>query len=147
MISQKGITLVELLTALTILGIFSIGIYSFIYTTFKTNETTNQKINLTTEANLIISQIEKEFYTKDSFQIKNEDDILKLKTADNWVDLHDSKITIEEINIVIPGEGPITGDPWTIKPKVHKSIDISLKLKTTKGNVYQLEIETTLNRY
>lgn len=68
--NQHGVTLIELLAAVTLLGIISIGIFSILDLTFRADEIVTKKINLTTETNLIMSQIKKEFYSNNSIEIK-----------------------------------------------------------------------------
>src|SRR5690625_4752329 len=64
--SEKGVTLVELLAVLTLLGIISIIVYSVGFQGFIGEKKTSNTLALNQEANLMMSELRTQYYNGDS---------------------------------------------------------------------------------
>lgn len=62
LLSQRGNSLVELLSALAIMGVISVGIGSYLISGFNNFDKINEEVNLKSEANLIMKQFENHIF-------------------------------------------------------------------------------------
>lgn len=88
--NDKGITLVELLAALAIIGIISVAIMSVFSNGLNSSERTASRQQLQQEANLIVEQIrasylenEKSELVDEEFKVKAKNDELIITSIDN----------------------------------------------------------------
>lgn len=138
--NERGITLIELLAVLTLLGIISIAVYNFIFTTYRAEETTRQKINLTTEANLIIAQLEKEFYTQDEIELIIENGTL---ISAHTGELHGPQVQVDAEETTINGKKLVSKTSF----KTADGFEIRLKLINEKNKEHTLTIESSFSRF
>lgn len=139
----------EVIASLALVSIVLIGIMSVINLVFKADENTTNQVNLTNEANLILSYIENEFYKNKNTNptFIHEDGILKLCSEGNWKALHDEDITVADL--YINGENPLN------KPNIdcnnEKSSNKELSIKITIGlknkPEEEITVETSFKRY
>lgn len=94
-ISQKGYSLVELLAALAIMSIVSIGIGSYLISGKNSFDKVNEEVNLKSEANIVMKTF--------------ENHIFAAKSVDFPQECYDDS-TCTQINIVELYEDPKTGD-------------------------------------
>lgn len=71
--NEKGVTLIELLAALTIFGIFSAIIWAFFFQSFQVNKVEMTKNSLQQEANLIINTLQEVHRNSESYLIVIDD--------------------------------------------------------------------------
>ncbi|CAM3941357.1 PilW family protein [Mesobacillus thioparans] len=142
--NQNGLTLVELLAALTILFIISAVIYSIFFSYNRNYNQISQKNNLAQNANIILATIKNYHLNNDQYFINYDNDNYKLfigesTPASKLLNEGDIKVVIEAgvtQPSVFKGEmSIITKQPLTLK----------LKLFNKQGQTY--EVETILKRY
>jgi len=76
--NEKGITLIELLAALVLFGIFSTIIWAFFFQSTEANNIELTKNNLQQEANLIISTIQEVHKKSNSYTVILSEDSLEI---------------------------------------------------------------------
>ncbi len=77
--NEKGVTLIELLAALTIFGIFSTIVWAFFFQSFQANNVEMTKNSLQQEANLIINTLQEVHRNSESYLIVIDDDFKTLE--------------------------------------------------------------------
>lgn len=143
--NQKGISLVELLAAVTILFIVSAIIYSVYFSFNKNYEHISTKNSIDQEANLILAtvkqyhQTHKEYYLK--YKVANKDAFIGVSQADNR--LGDDRFDTE-IKIGFPNAEDIV-DNTDVKINSHQPLKVYLKLTGKQGQTFV--IETIVKRY
>ena len=84
--NEKGVTLLELLAALVIFGIFSTILWAFFFQSFQANNTEITKNSLQQEANLIINTLQEVHRKSESYLIVIDADYKSLEiTPDSEV--------------------------------------------------------------
>ena len=148
--NQKGITLVEVLAALSILLIISSVIYGVLINSKKNYNNISEKVNLNQEANLILATI-KNYHQKESlhsldvnskeFYIIKFDDSKHVyigKSSSNMVPLQKEGLSL---NIKID-DAEFTGDK-VIYPS--DALTIYVKVVNQQGQSY--EVNTVIKQY
>lgn len=77
--NEKGVTLIELLSALVIFGIFSTIIWAFFFQSFQANNVEMTKNSLQQEANLIINTLQEVHRNSESYLIVIDADFKTLE--------------------------------------------------------------------
>jgi len=77
--NEKGVTLIELLAAITIFGIFSTIIWAFFFQSFQANNVEMTKNSLQQEANLIINTLQEVHRNSESYLIQIDADFKSLE--------------------------------------------------------------------
>ena len=143
--NQKGITLVELLAAISILFIVSGIIYGVFFTFNKNYDHISAKNNLDQEANLILATIKQYHLEQKSYYIKynssNKKAFIGNTTADKK--LGDDKYYME-IKVGFPEPDNMINDTDT-KIDSSQPLRVYLKLTSTQGHSY--DVETIVKRY
>ncbi len=132
-INDRGITLVELLVALVLLGFISIIIWSFFFQALNLNDREVTKNHLQQEANLIVNTIQ-QLHTKStitSIVPSNSN-----RTLTIYYD--DRKAVFENKNILYIIESP------PIVPS--KEFKFSLTLESSSNASVQFQVETTFSK-
>lgn len=140
--NQKGLTLVELLAAVTILFIVSAIIYGVFFTFNNNYDRIVKKNSMDQTANIVLATIKKYHESNDYYQIRyddvDKDAYIGKDTADNT--LGDSNFDME-IKVGYPSAVVFTNT----KVDSYQPLAIYLKLTNQKGQTY--EIETIVKRY
>lgn len=140
--NQKGLTLVELLAAVTILFIVSAIIYGVFFTFNNNYDRIVKKNSMDQTANIVLATIKKYHESNDYYQIRyddvDKDAYIGKDTADNT--LGDSNFDME-IKVGYPAAAVFT----ITKVDSYQPLAIYLKLTNQKGQTY--EIETIVKRY
>lgn len=140
--NEKGLSLVELLAAITILFIVSAIIYGVFFTFNNNYDRISDKNSMDQTANFVLATIKKYHQTNDHYRIRyddvNKSAFIGKDTADQL--LGDSNFDLE-IKIGYPAAGTVTDT----KIDSHQPLTVHLNLADQKGQTY--EIETTIKRY
>lgn len=156
---EKGITLVELLAAMTILFIISLPVLSLLTNSFKGKDTVLNREQLNREANIILGNLEKHFYTYDQFAVKWEKETLYMAvdpSTGNWTALNEKPIRLTDISIGVRRQGeeidPMNpGIPKIINTKGEEGASLSyqviLEFAYERNPSQTITIETVLKRY
>lgn len=140
---EQGITLIELLAALSILVIISSTLYGILNGVNKNFYQITGKSNLEQEANIIITTLKNYHQHENSYKLfydtKNKKAYIGVATANNQLERSDIDILLEagypNYNIF---SGEITIDPSS-------PLHVYIKLSNSRGQSY--EIDTILKRY
>lgn len=99
---EKGITVVELLAAITITSIIGIVAYSVLFSGFSTYDRVKAEAELRDEADLIITSFINEMFTLKSDEIDNEDGNITNTANGSYLQLKDgTKIGFENNQPII----------------------------------------------
>jgi len=136
--NQRGLSLVEILAGIVLLGIITTFTTIIITNSFDSNDTSAKEISLKQDTNLMISQLRKEFYDGDDAD-KPEDNIICLDNQQGRVrfDLENSEANgkkLESENGKVCIKGFDRHDP------------LRLKVLTENDDGKQVNIETTLKK-
>lgn len=148
--NEKGVTLMELLASLALVSIIIIGIMSVIQLTFKADESTTNQVNLTNEANLLLSYIENEFFKNKNTNpvFIKEDDILKICSEGTWKSLHEKDIRVDNLKINgNPVEMDTDSKNCTIEESKNKELSIEVTISLTNDPEEKITVGTTFKRY
>lgn len=141
--NERGITLIEVLATIVIMSIVSISIFNLLNSTLKTNQVITEKTNLNREANLIVSTIQKQFYTNDEIAFENIDGIIYLKTDSKEIPLNDSYLNFIVLNI----DGTSLANGASTSPIQTKNENFNIHfIISTPDNTDQFEFETLFYR-
>lgn len=140
--NEKGLTLVELLAAITILFIISSIIYGVFFTFTNNYERISKKNSMDQTANLVLATIKNYHQTNDFYWIKfdNADKVAYIGKDTPDIILGDTNYDME-IKVGYPAAEIITNT----KIDSHQPMTVYLNLTDQKGQTY--EIETTVKRY
>jgi competence protein ComGC len=141
--NERGLTLVELLSAITILFIISAIIYSVFFGFNKNYSQISEKNSMDQTANIIIATVKQHHLKYDQYKIsydeKKKTAYIGEKVADKL--LGDTRYDLE-IEIGYPNAGAISGSK-NIDSSLPLSIHLTLNDKT--GQTY--EVKTIIKRY
>lgn len=148
--NEKGVTLMELLASLALVSIIIIGIMSVMQLAFKADESTTNQVNLTNEANLLLSYIENEFFKNKNTNpvFIKEDDILKICSEGTWKSLHEKDITVEKLEINGTPVDMNTGtQDCNTEESNNKELSIEVTINLTNNPEEKITVGTTFKRY
>lgn len=148
--NEKGVTLMELLASLALVSIIIIGIMSVMQLAFKADESTTNQVNLTNEANLLLSYIENEFFKNKNTNpvFIKEDDILKICSEGTWKSLHEKDITVEKLEINGTPVDMNTGtQDCNTEESNNKELSIEVTISLTNDPKEKITVGTTFKRY
>ncbi|MGJ7912310.1 prepilin-type N-terminal cleavage/methylation domain-containing protein [Neobacillus sp. LXY-1] len=148
--NQKGLTLVELLAAITILLLISSVIFGVLINSNKNYKSLTEKINLNQEANLLLATI-RNYHQKQSLHSfdSNNNEIYKLKydptTKKAYIGTSSATIPLQKdnVDIIIKIDDVEISGEQTIYPD--DPLYIYIKLYNQQGQSY--EIETVIKQY
>ncbi|NHM30487.1 PilW family protein [Neobacillus terrae] len=149
---EKGITLIELLAALSLMMVVSLLIYGVFFDTNKNYSRFSEKTSLQQEANLMIMTIKSYQQKEDSYLLSYDSskDKAFIGKSEAKLPLHRNDITVtsfkagnnyfecNDTNILDIGN-------FTVIPPSQKQLFICIKLKNKQGQTYQ--INTSVKRY
>jgi prepilin-type N-terminal cleavage/methylation domain-containing protein len=141
--NDKGLTLIELLAAMTILLIISSLIYGVLIGANKNYQQISGKSNLEQEANIIISTIKNYHQSSDSYKISYNPFTKKafIGVTTTNTQLGNNNISID-IKLGDPDYTDFSGEKGI---NTSKPINLYLKLTNKQGQSY--EIDTIIKRY
>jgi prepilin-type N-terminal cleavage/methylation domain-containing protein len=140
--NQKGLSLVELLAAISILFIVSSIIYG-VFFTFNNNYTRiSEKNSMDQTANLVLATIKKYHQTNDSYWIKYDN---TAKTAYIGKDTANILLGDSPYKLEIKVGYPAPASILNTKIDSHQPLTVQLNLTDQQGQTYK--IETTVKRY
>lgn len=142
--NEKGITLVELLAAISILLIISPLLYSVLISANKSFSQISAKSNLEQEANLITSTINSYQQGGSSYHISYDSGTAYIGTDTPDHLLGNEKI-IENIEINGTTIGKSPNEDADIDPNIIKSITVKITLNNHQGDTFV--IDTIIKRY
>lgn len=140
----------ELLASLALVSIIIIGIMSVMQLAFKADESTTNQVNLTNEANLLLSYIENEFFKNKNTNpvFIKEDDILKICSEGTWKSLHEKDITVEKLEINGTPVDMNTGtQDCNTEESNNKELSIEVTINLTNNPEEKITVGTTFKRY
>jgi prepilin-type N-terminal cleavage/methylation domain-containing protein len=142
MSNQKGLSLVELLAAITILFIVSSIIYG-VYFTFNGNyDRISKKNTMDQTANIVLATIKEYHQKNEQYKLKYDDTnkvaYIGQSTADQLLGNSDLKMDLKA--------GPLAAEPFTDLTVVTNQ-PLLLYLRLTDQNGQNYEIETIVKRY
>jgi prepilin-type N-terminal cleavage/methylation domain-containing protein len=144
--NEKGITLIELLAAISILVIISSLIYGVLIGVNKNYNQLSSKTNLNQEANIILATL-KNYHIKDQYHDVNGKYMISYNaTAQKaYIGTTKANIPLQKDNLKI--ELKIDNIEFTGEKSIPSSrpLNIYIKLLDPKGQFY--EIETSIKRY
>ena len=140
--NEKGVTLIELLAAITIFGIFSTIIWAFFFQSFQTNNVEMTKNSLQQEANLIINTLQEVHRKSESYLIVIDADFKTLEiTPDSEASyLFNKSGVLYEISSTNSFE---SGD--RIYPN-NFDFPMTLILTSSENNNLQIKIQTIFSK-
>ncbi len=138
---EKGFTLIEILLTMAILSIVGVLAISLLLQTTKTKNTVTSRINLSSEANIILAAIEKEYYSHNQlcFSWNEKNKRAYIVNGDKKVLLHAENIEIEKFETV-----PVRNENGCVETAEKLNIQLMVNQKGRKGSPF--EIETTLKK-
>lgn len=141
--NQKGMSLVELLAAISILFVVSAIIYGIFFGFSNNYEQISKKNNMNQAANIVITTIKQHHQQHDQYQVSydqpNKAAYIGVSDANN--PLGDSSLEME-IRIGFPEAQAFSGIKIIDS---HEPLTVHLKLKNDAGQSY--EVETIIKRY
>lgn len=140
--NQKGLSLVELLAAITVLFIISGIIYGVFFSFNNNYDRISDKNSMDQTANLILATIKEYHQKNDSYWINYDDSVKRAFIGKNSADtlLGDTGYDLE-LKAGYPAPSSINN----IEIDAHQPLTVQLKLTDKKGQTY--EGETTVKRY
>ncbi|WP_394187596.1 type II secretion system protein J [Paenisporosarcina quisquiliarum] len=140
--NEKGVTLIELLAAITIFGIFSTIIWAFFFQSFHANNVELTKNSLQQEANLIINTFQEVHRNSESYLIVIDADFKTLEiTPDSEASyLFNKSGVLYEISSTNSFE---SGD--RIYPN-NFDFPMTLILTSSENNNLQIKIQTVFSK-
>ncbi|MFJ7727117.1 PilW family protein [Neobacillus sp. NPDC097160] len=148
--NQNGITLIELLAAVSILLIISSVVYGILISSNKNYKNISEKVNLNQEANLLLATI-RNYHQKEALHTfdANGKEIYKLKydstTKKAYIGVSSptTELQKEGLNIILKIDGSEFSGEKTIYTA--DPLYIYIKLYNQQGQSY--EIETVIKQY
>jgi prepilin-type N-terminal cleavage/methylation domain-containing protein len=141
--NEKGLTMIELLAAITILFIISSVIYGVLIGANKNYQQISRKTNLEQEANIIISTVKNYHQNNDTYQVSYS---VANKTAFIGSTTADTQLGNNNMDVVIKlGYPDYYGFFGEISIDATKPVNLYLKLTNHQGQSY--EIDTIIKRY
>ncbi|MCM3122591.1 MULTISPECIES: prepilin-type N-terminal cleavage/methylation domain-containing protein [Bacillaceae] len=140
--NQKGLSLVELLAAITVLFIISGVIYGVFFSFNNNYDQISDKNSMGQTANLILATIKEYHQKNDSYWINYDDSD---KRAYIGKDSADTLLGETNYDLELKAGYPAPASIDNIKVDAHQPLTVHLNLTDKKGQTY--EVETTVKRY
>jgi prepilin-type N-terminal cleavage/methylation domain-containing protein len=139
--NEKGVTLIELLAALVIFGLFSTIIWAFFFQTIQANETEMTKNSLQQEANLIMNTFQEVHRKSESYvvTISENRESLEISTEIDGSFLFNKTGVLYEIT----ADSFVSGDQ--ISP-AKDNFPLVLTLTAKENNNLYITIETVFSK-
>jgi prepilin-type N-terminal cleavage/methylation domain-containing protein len=149
--TNKGITLIELLAALSVISVISITIYSVLFSGLKTYDRVMAKNELRDEGNYIMTNLIHAFFTLKSSEIKEKrlpqsgtNDYYLVKTDGTNLGIINSKIIINNSQISPTDDKLIITTDSKIEEVAPNLFEVTLVLKKQNSNE-TLKLSSTLS--
>ncbi len=158
--SARGVTLVELLLALSLIGVVSVLIVGVLVSGMNSYRSVNKQISLHDEANAIMTKFSKEIFTATNVEPVPEDpeDILNFGDSVDIINIKqyggdktdpipleftaDGKATIDGVSINSSMVKVLDGSGFIVYEK-KGTVLIQLEIEDDNGRMFQLEEEVT----
>jgi type II secretory pathway pseudopilin PulG len=142
--SEKGITLIELLAALSILMIISSVIYSVFFGINKNYKQISEKTNLQQDANIIISSIKNYHLRNESYKLLYNSTTQKAFIGKDTANIQLEREDLIVTRFIVVYKNVTYNNEMTIDDTT-KPINITMTLTNKQGQSY--EINTIIKRY
>lgn len=141
--NQKGLSLIEILAALTILMIISSIIYGVFFNVDKNYKQISQKSNLEQEANIIINTIKNYHQRQNTYKLSYNP-----LNGDAFIGTTAANIPLErsDLQIFLKAGYPLPED-FAGEITIDGSIPLAIYLKITTKQGQSYEIDTIIKRY
>lgn len=142
---QRGITLIELLGAITILSIISIIIWNVFFQGLSFTDSLQIETQMQQEANLILASLRKMHRSSDEYSIENSDDpnssYITIKNNTSVIEFHNGNFIYKLYLITNNEQQQIMNDtPVIINPnKQHLQIKLIITDRENMNRQYEIE--------
>lgn len=149
--NEKGMTLVELLAALTLLSIVSILIWTTFSISVKYNRNEASKLQLQQEANRIITEIQQTHRQCHRYTIHVKADEIRLSNCfvqdGGWVDQGVNRVIASTQQYILSGDFEGYQSHEVQANGVHASYELRLDVIDPTNNRIRVQISSEISRY
>jgi prepilin-type N-terminal cleavage/methylation domain-containing protein len=141
--NERGLTLIEVLAAVTVLSIIGVIVWNAFFQGYEYSQTAVSKNTMNQEANLIITNLTRIHQTSESYTLSNIDNTIVL-TVTKPEPSKTIKFEHSQMEFVIDLKGhSMTIDPTKTEDK---KIDLTITIKDKNDSSNQVEVDTILYR-
>lgn len=146
--SEKGMTLIEMLGAIAIFMIASVIISKVLSNIILQNNIIVDQNYLSREANLVFSQIEKEFkeHNEIEIQLSSQKQLYIRASGDDWTPLHNNLVIVQEFIVNGTPLDFSTNEVYTLQP-LNQIYSLGMTLAAHDDPNQLFTLNTTLKHY